>query len=271
VDLDLRQPETLIPLNGDGRSIRIGHLAYVRPYVIIGEGRTMLSDLPQNISTFGGDIDYVMALIWWIVGAWLVATEAVLLYLLWKYRKKDGKRAVWLPAKTLRANAWVLIPAAIVTVFDLAIEVASARVWAEVKEDIPEHQVLVRITGRQFAWTFQYAGADGELDTPDDFETVGEMHVPRDQIVRFQLEALDVLHAFWVPALRLKQDAVPRRSIPGWFEATKDGDYEIACAEICGAGHTMMRANLTVESPQLFNAWSAAQAAQLERVREVTQ
>ena len=215
----------------------------------------MPSDLPVNISTYGGDIDALMRFIYWTVGVWFVVAEGLLVYLLVRYRQRPGVRARWLPADTLKASAVVLVPVVIVLVCDLVIEYRSHEVWETVKGRVPPHDVLMRITGRQFVWEFQYAGPDGRLDTGDDFETVGEMHVPRGQVVRFQLESHDVLHAFWSPSLRLKQDAVPGRSIPGWFTATQDGEYEIACAELCGPGHTSMRAMMVVESPEAFDEW----------------
>lgn len=222
----------------------------------------MLSDLPPNIASFGGEVDGVLRFIWWVVLPWFILAEALLIYFLIRYRKKDGVRAAWMPASSLKANLWVLIPAAIILVCDLAIEVRSTHAWEEIKMTVPPHDELVRVTGRQFVWTFTYAGEDGILGTGDDFQTVNDMHVPRDRIVRFQLESVDVLHAFWVPVLRLKQDAVPGRSFAGWFEATADGTYEIACAELCGAAHTAMRATMTVEPPEIFDAWAATLAEQ---------
>ncbi len=147
----------------------------------------MLSELPENISTFGGDIDNVLAIIWWITIAWLVAAEAVLLYLVVKYRAKDGVRASWLPASARQVAIWIMLPAALVTVFDVYIEVCSASVWHTVKEEVPAHDQLVRIEGRQFAWTFTYAGEDGLLDTEDDFTTINEL--------------FNLIHAIKIPPL----------------------------------------------------------------------
>jgi cytochrome c oxidase subunit 2 len=222
----------------------------------------MLRDLPPTISTFGGDIDGVIHFIWWIILIWFVAAEGLLVYAVVRYRRREGVRAAWLPADTRRMNAWILVPTALVLVCDLFIEVRSHGVWHEVKGEVPPHQVLVRVTGRQFVWTFGYAGADGELDTGDDFQTINELRVPAHAVVRFQLESVDVLHSFFVPALRLKQDAVPGRSIPGWFQAEATGRYEIACAELCGAAHTAMRATLFVDTAADFSAWSTAHAEQ---------
>ncbi len=223
--------------------------------------------VPENISTYGAQIDGVISFIGWIVFVWLVVVELVFIYFLIRYRRREGVRASWLPAKTLKVCYWVLIPSVLVLVCDMVIEAKSMGPWHLITEDVPENpDVLVRVTARQFAWTFTYAGKDGKLDTPDDFKTESEMHVPKGKVVRIQLESVDVLHSFWVPNLRLKQDVVPGRSIPGWFETTKEGKYEIACAEICGPSHTSMRAMLTVESPQAFGAWSATLAEQQRAV-----
>jgi cytochrome c oxidase subunit 2 len=222
----------------------------------------MLSDLPVNASSFGDEIDGVLAFVFYTTVAWFAVAELVLLWLVLRYRKRDGVRAAWMPATTLKAQAWVLAPAALILVFDFAIEAKSHHAWNLVKLQVPPHDLLVRITGRQFAWTFTYAGRDGVLDTPDDFETVNQLRVPRGAVVRFQLESHDVLHSFWVPALRLKQDAVPGRSFPGWFEATREGSYDIACAELCGAAHTSMRARLEVDSQSVHAAWASALAEQ---------
>ena len=210
----------------------------------------MPTDLPINVSTFGSDIDSLIVFIWWIIAAWFVATEALLVYFLVRGRRKEGVRASWMPADTLRACMWVLVPAAVVLVFDLVIEVRSHHTWQRVKGEVPPHERLVRITGRQFVWSFTYAGPDGALDTADDFD------VPVGEVVRFELASLDVLHSFFVPAMRLKQDAVPGREISGWFEATTKGRYEIVCAEICGAGHGAMRGELVVRSPKDYEAWA---------------
>ncbi len=217
----------------------------------------------DNISSFGPDIDALIFKIFFITGVWLVVAELVLFGTVLFFRRRDGVRAMWLPGNGWRASAWITIPVLLVTLCDFSIEMSSAKVWDHVKVDIPSnHGLLVRITARQFAWTFTYAGKDGKLDTADDFTTESELHIPRDAVVEFRLESVDVLHSFFVPAMRFKQDAVPGRSIPGWFDATEEGRFEIACAELCGSSHTQMRATLVVDSPKNFDEWAATMAAQ---------
>ncbi len=81
------------------------------------------------------------------------------------------------------------------------------------------------------------------------------LHVPVNKVIGIALQSEDVLHSFFLPDLRLKQDAVPGRTIPVWFKATKPGRYEIACAELCGFGHTTMRGLLTVHTEEDWQKW----------------
>lgn len=223
----------------------------------------MLESLPINAATFGGDIDGVIRLIYWICGFFLVLAEVFLFFCIFQFRRKDGVRGKWLPADTRATNALVLVPVAIVLVCDLYIESKAGPVWNHVKDNIPEGDLQVRVTGRQFMWMFTYPGPDGKLGTEDDIVVPNEMHVPRDRTIRVQLEAPDVLHSFYVPQFRLKQDVVPGRSIPAWFKATQDGSFEIACSQLCGVSHGVMSGRVVVESPEKYETWIAAKTAQL--------
>lgn len=82
-----------------------------------------------------------------------------------------------------------------------------------------------------------------------------ELHVPVNKVVHIILKSRDVIHSFFMPHLRLKQDAVPGREIIAWFEATKPGRYEAACAELCGFGHYTMRGVVYVDTPQQYQEW----------------
>ena len=87
------------------------------------------------------------------------------------------------------------------------------------------------------------------------------MRAPVGRPVRVVLVAKDVIHSFFVPQMRLKQDAVPGREVEVWFEATKEGSYEIPCAELCGFGHSQMKGELRVLSAAEFDAWVAEKKA----------
>jgi cytochrome c oxidase subunit 2 len=156
---------------------------------------------------------------------------------------------------------WITIPHALVLVCDVFIIIGSVQVWYNVKQHLPEADSTIRITGQQWAWTFQHPGPDNELDTADDIYSVDELHVEVEKTYHFRLEAKDVLHSFSVPVFRIKQDAIPGRSITGWFRPTVEGEYDIQCAEICGIGHGVMAARIHIEGANDHAAWISASSA----------
>jgi cytochrome c oxidase subunit 2 len=215
----------------------------------------MLGWLPQNISTFGGDIDWMFAIIYYVVGFWFVLAEVLLIYFIFRYRKRGTEKALYERGERWSELAWILVPAAIVLALDLGIDAAGGPIWTKIKEQQPPGGVQVRVTGKQFNWEFTYPGPDGQFDTPDDLTMDNELHVPVGQNVQLTMGARDVIHSFFIPTVRLKQDVLPGRTIKGWFNATKTGQYEIACAELCGFGHYNMRGFLTVHDPQDYQRW----------------
>jgi cytochrome c oxidase subunit 2 len=146
-------------------------------------------------------------------------------------------------------------------VADVAIVIGAVRVWVLVKQTMPVTDRTIRVVGQQWAWTFTDPGPDGILDTADDVRTTDQLDVEVGKTYRFELEARDVLHSFFVPAFRLKQDAVPGRIYTGWFRPTRTGTYDITCAQMCGMGHGMMGAKLTVSNAADHAAWLALHAA----------
>ena len=210
---------------------------------------------PQNVSTFGGDIDWVFKLIFYIVGFWFVLSEGVLLYFIIRYRRRAGQASVFNRGNTRTELAWVLIPALIVLALDLGIDAAAGPVWDKVKGTPPPADINVRLDAKQFNWEFTYPGPDGKFDTADDLKLENELHVPVGKVVQIRLNSLDVIHSFFIPSLRLKQDVMPGRKIVAWFNATQPGTYEIACAELCGFGHYTMHGTLVVHSAQDYQHW----------------
>lgn len=219
----------------------------------------MLSWLPENISTFGADVDWVFRYIYYIVGVWFVAVEALIFYAVFRYRAKTGEKASYIRGETRSELIWVLVPVAVVVMLDISIDLASTPVWARIKENRPDSGIAVRVKGKQFNWEFTYAGPDNKLDTPDDLTMDNELYIPVNQNILASLEARDVIHGFFIPTVRIKQDVLPGRKIPAWFNVTKVGEYEIACTELCGFGHYNMRGFLKVLSPEDYQAWVAKQ------------
>ncbi len=217
----------------------------------------MATWFPKNISTYGADIDAMFWLIFYIVGVGFIISEAVILYAIFRHRKRDGRRAAFLNGEKMSEFAWVLVPTAIVFVLDLGIDFAGSSAWHKVKGEAPPTDIHVIVTGKQFNWNFTYPGPDAKFGTDDDLTIENELHVPINKPVRLVIKSDDVIHSFFVPTLRLKQDAVPGREIPAWFEATATGEYEIACAELCGYGHYTMRGFLFVHSSEDYANWLA--------------
>lgn len=114
--------------------------------------------------------------------------------------------------------------------------------------------LTVDVKGLQFAWIFTY---------PDSGIVSGELHLPVNQDVELNITAQDVIHAFWVPQFRLKQDAIPGEATELRFTPTQTGRYPIVCAELCGSYHGAMRTEAVVETPEEFEAWRQQQLAAL--------
>lgn len=206
-------------------------------------------------STYAGSIDGVIVLVAVLVGFWFLLAEGIFFWLIWKFRARPGEKSQYLTGKEKHVKRWITIPHALVLVCDVFIIIASVRVWYNVKQQLPEADSTIRVIGQQWAWTFQHPGADNELDTDDDIYTVGDLHVEVEKTYHFRLESRDVLHSFSVPVFRLKQDAIPGRSITGWFQATDTGEYDVQCAEICGIGHGIMAARIHIEDAQTHAQW----------------
>jgi cytochrome c oxidase subunit 2 len=182
----------------------------------------------------------------------------------------QGARGHW--------STWTEIAVAAVEVLLLA--AFSIPAWAARVNPPAGDALVVRVTGQQFSWTIQYSGVDGQFgrvdaslvtaDNPagldrrspngaDDVISVNQMHLPIGRPVIVQLTARDVIHSFGVPAMRVKQDAIPGMTIPVWFTPTLAGTFDIACSQLCGLGHYRMRGVITVERHEDFTTWLAGQ------------
>jgi cytochrome c oxidase subunit II len=220
----------------------------------------MFESVLQRASTYAEDIDGQIFLIAVLVGFWFLVAEGVFFWLLFKYRRRDGVKPQYITGEQKHEKRWISIPHYLVLICDVLIIVGAIRVWMDVKQTLPEADRRVRIVAQQWAWTFTDAGPDGVLDTDDDISTVDELHVEVGKVYHFELEARDVVHSFSVPVFRLKQDAIPGRRIIGWFEPTLTGTFDVQCAEICGIGHGIMGARMTVETAEEHAAFRAKYA-----------
>ena len=195
--------------------------------------------LPIDVSEHGRVIDNLFMFVFYLTGAVFIVTEVVLVYYMWKYDASSNDQPVkYSHGSHALELVWTILPA--VTLLFIAIYQMEA--WASAKMLPPDMPPTAEVTGRQFNWDFRYPGPDNELYTEDDIvRTDGKLYLPVDEEVLLKINSADVLHSFFLPNLRLKQDVVPGMEQSMWFKAKKTGGYDIVCAELCGWGHYKMK------------------------------
>jgi cytochrome c oxidase subunit 2 len=210
--------------------------------------------LPQNVSRLGREVDSLFMIVFWITGIVFVGTQIVLGWVTWKYTDGPGRKADYFHGSQRLEVIWTIIPSAVL----VFIALYQMGTWADIKfrASAPKVKPTAEITARQFQWLMRYAGPDGKMNTIDDLHTINDLHFVKDQPTLINLKTSDVLHSFFLPQFRIKQDAVPGLEIPVWFDADEAGHYELVCAELCGWGHYKMRGRVTVhETESEFHEW----------------
>jgi cytochrome c oxidase subunit 2 len=201
-------------------------------------------------STEADDID-LLTDVMIVLSAFVYSIVLVMLgYSIWRYRAKPGDESDGEPihGNTRLEIAWTVIPTVIVLF-------GAGYSWfiLDEIEARDADRLQVDVTAQQFAWRFEY---------PEEGVTSTELHVPVDQQAEFNLKALDVIHSFWVPEWRMKKDAVPGQPTSVVVTPDREGDYEIVCTELCGIGHSTMRAPVVVESQGDFDRWVSDQGGE---------
>lgn len=243
--------------------------------------------LPALASQAGGAVDRQLTLNFILLGTVFCATQIALGLFLWKYRGKRGAAAA--PAATSQPDARVeLTWLTLAAVLFLGLNIAGSLLWSNnfAASDYPQKEsIWVEVTGTQFRWYFRHPGSDGKfgntrpesvdasegnplgLDRSDAASTddivSSDLVIPADKEVVITLRAQDVIHSFFVPALRVKQDAVPGQAIVIHLPPSRAGVYEIACAQLCGMGHYQMNAKLRVVPEAEYRAWLQRSAPKL--------
>jgi cytochrome c oxidase subunit II len=240
--------------------------------------------LPTGASAAAAGIDRYFDYTYVVMGIVFVAAQVALGYFAWKYRDRKAAN----PARYTHGNNTLEIVWTLLTgVLFIGLNLMSSSIWASERfRPAQPGATQVEVTGMQFAWYFRYPGPDGKfgatkpelidpsaggeaaigLDASDpaakDDVVSGTMYVPVGREVEVILRAQDVIHSFFIPSMRFKQDAVPGLAIHMHFTPIAMGDYEIACAELCGLGHYKMHGMLKVVSQEEFDKWLAAREAE---------
>ena len=169
----------------------------------------------------------------------------MLFYALWKFKAKPGDESDGEPihGNTRLEIAWTLIP----TIIVLFGGGYSWKVLNEI-EQRGKDPMTVDVFSQQYAWSFGYPGKG-------DVWSQGELHVPVNRQIVFKMHSQDVIHSFWVPEWRIKKDNVPGITTTAVITPDRIGTYQLICTELCGFGHSTMRAKVVVESPARFGKW----------------
>jgi cytochrome c oxidase subunit 2 len=209
--------------------------------------------LPEPAAEQADLIDNVYWLVTIICVAVFAIVAGVSVYAVWKFRAPPGDTDDGSPihGHTGLEIAWTVIPLVLVTVIAVYSGIALAQA-----EDLPSGKRIVEIKAQQFAWLFTYP--DIKLQN-DRALTTGELVLPVGQPVEFHIGSVDVIHSFWVPEFRMKQDAVQGITTRTFVTPTRRGTYPVICTELCGLGHPTMRARVRVVSSGQFEAWVAEQ------------
>ncbi|MCA9398236.1 MAG: hypothetical protein KC618_00690 [Candidatus Omnitrophica bacterium] len=214
---------------------------------------------PDDVSLDGYRIDHVIHYTDTVITIFFGIVVLALLYFIIRYRDRPNHKAVYDRGDKKKYIVITVILGFLVFLsIDAVIETMSFKDLKEAFWNFPKDEDVVRVEvmPQQYAWNIRYAGADGKFATDDDIVSPqNQMHIPVNTPVVVQMAPYDVIHSFYIPNFRIKQDATPGMITTFWFQAVKEGEYEIACAELCGNGHYRMRGILTVESKEKFQGW----------------
>lgn len=239
--------------------------------------------LPPNYSAHGAIIDQLIVIMHIFMVVLFVGWGLFFVYCLIRFRQRPGHKATHdLPHSKLPKFLEIAV-----VLFEAAVLVGlSYPAWSKLKTSFPNKAdaTNIRIVAQQFAWNVQYPGPDGvfgktdaksvsdsnpiglDLNDPaskDDITTLNQLHFPVNKPVIAELSSKDVIHSFFIPVLRVKQDAIPGMKIPIWWEANHTGQFEIGCAQLCGNGHTTMRGFVSIDSPEDYKTWFDEQQKEL--------
>ena len=181
---------------------------------------------PESASTIAPDVDFVFDVITGISIFFFVLIVVVMVYFMFKYRRREHVASTEGPThNTPLEIIWTAIPMILVVVIFYLGLMGYVNVTTP-----PENSYVINVTAKQWAWTFDYPNGAQE----------STLYVPVGRPVRLEMNSNDVLHALFIPAFRVKQDLVPGRRTELWFEATREGTFDLFCAEYCGTQHSQM-------------------------------
>ena len=235
-----------------------------------------------NASEHGRAVDHLLEACHWFMAILFFGWTSYFLYTIFRFHKSRSPKADYHGVKSKASMhiefSVILIEAVLLLGFGLPL-------WGKrvTEKEFPDaaEAIRVRAVGEQFAWNFHYPGPDGVFGKQnvaylsssnplginpndpagkDDVVSKNEMHIINFRPTVIDISAKDVIHSFSLQHMRMCQDAIPGSSIPMWFRPIVAGEYEMVCAQLCGAGHYAMRSIMKVETEAEFNAWMKEQS-----------
>ncbi|MEM6262407.1 MAG: cytochrome c oxidase subunit II [Bacteroidota bacterium] len=257
----------------------------IAAYVSTGNYEHLFSLVNDPASLHGVEIDKMFWNTMYVTILVVVLTNSLLFYYAFRYRQREGQKALYYPHNNKLELIWTIVPAVVMTI----LIASGVQTWHDVMQEAPEDAIEIEFYARQFDWTIRYQGEDktfGQTHVkyidPDmgnqlgfNFEdqaghddvVVTEIHVPVNTPIKMNIRSQDVLHSATLAHFRVKMDAVPGMPTSFWFVPTvttkqmrekknnPDFDYEMSCQQICGGGHWNMRRVLIVETQEEYEEW----------------
>jgi len=200
--------------------------------------------VPERASSVAGEVDALFLFILVVTGLFAVGIWVAMLYFAIRYRRRsDTDRPAEIQGSLVLELTWTIIPFLLMS----AMFVWGSKVFFHLNRP-PDDAMTVSVVGKRWMWKLQHPTGQREIN---------ELHVPVGRAVRLVITSEDTIHSFFVPAFRIKKDAVPGRYNMAWFRATKTGSYHLFCAEYCGTEHSKMIGRIVVMEPEEYQVWLA--------------
>ncbi len=235
--------------------------------------------MTEIASEHGAVSNHMLAVVHWFMGALALGWGAFLVYIIWRFRAKKNPTAKY---HGVTSHFSTHLEVGVVIIEVVLLLGFAFPLWAMRVDDMPKEDpnvLRIRAVGQAFLWNFHYTGPDKMMglvdpyeyatnavglvaDDPnahDDFISMGELVLPKDRPVIIQVTSKDVIHGLALIPMFIQQDAIPGREIPMWFTPNKVGEWDIVCAQLCGAGHAKMKATVKVVEQEEFDEWFAGQ------------
>ncbi len=198
---------------------------------------------PEQASSIAAKLDGFVLTLVGLSFVFSIIVAALIVYFAAKYRWSDPDvdRSNPMNENTMLELSWSFVP----LVISLTVFAWSAQVYFEIYTP-PADTINLSVVGKQWMWKIQH---------PDGQREVNELHIPVNRPVKLTMTSQDVIHSFFIPAFRIKQDVLPGRFTTMWFEATQTGEYHLFCAEYCGAEHAFMIGRVYVLEPSEYEQW----------------